>query len=64
MSQFQRMNNSTLIFCQVILGNILDEVYEVLVNVLLKLHSNSCGRNIYLSDYVWGMLLIKCEVIS
>ena len=40
MSQFQPMETSTLIICRVLFGNILDEVYEVLVHFILKLHSN------------------------
>ena len=64
MSQFKPMETSTLIFCQVLLGNILGEVYELLVNVLLKLHSNSCARNIYLSNDVWVMLWIQFEALS
>ena len=43
MSQFQPMENSTLIICQVLFENILDEVYEELVNILLKLYMNLCG---------------------
>ena len=53
MSQFQPMEIPTLIICQVLFENILDEVYEVLVDVILKLHSNLCSRNINLSDNVW-----------
>ena len=64
MSQFQPMTTSTLIIFQMPLGNILDEVYKVLVNVILKFHSHSCCRNIYLSDDVWVMILIQFEVIS
>ena len=40
MSKFQPMKNPTLIMCQVLIAKILDEVYEVLVNIILKLHSN------------------------
>ena len=58
------METLTLIICQVLLENILDEVDEILVNVLLKLHSNSCSRNIHLSDDVWVMFLIQFEVLS
>ena len=45
MSQFKLMKTSTLIICQVLLENILDKVYEVLVIVILKLHSDLCCRN-------------------
>ena len=64
MSQFKPMETSTLIFCLVLLGNILGEVYELLVNVLLKLHSNSCGVNLYISDDVWVIILIQFEALS
>ena len=50
MSQFQPMETSTMIIFKVLLGNILDELYEELVNVILKLHMNSCVRNMYLFD--------------
>ena len=36
MSQFQPMKTSTLIICQVLPENILDEVYEILLNFHLK----------------------------
>ena len=52
MSQFQPMINVSLIFCQVLFETILVEVYEVIVSVILKLHSNSFGGNIILSDDV------------
>ena len=58
------METLTLIICQVLFENVLDEVYELLVNVILKLHSSSCGRNINLSDDVWVMILIQFQVIS
>ena len=58
------METLTLIIFQVLLENILGGFYEVLVNVLFKLHINSCGRNIYLSDDVWVMFLIQFEVLS
>ena len=64
MFQFQPIETSTLIICQVLLENIWDEVYEVLVNFLLKLFSKSCGINIYLSDDAWVMLLIQFEELS
>ena len=41
---------------------VLVEVYEVIVNVILKLNSNSCSININLSDDT--MILIKFEVPS
>ena len=63
MSHFKPMETSKLVICQVILENILDEVYEVLVNVLLKGHSSSRGGNIYFYDDVWVMLLIQFEVL-
>ena len=44
--------------------NVLVEFYEVLVNVILKLHINSFGRNINLSDDVWVTILIQFEVLS
>ena len=50
--------------CQVLFENILVEVYELLANALLKLHSNSCGINICLYDDVSEMLLIQFEVLS
>ena len=43
--------------------NILDEFYEVLLNVILKFLSSSCGRNINLSDDVLLTILIQFEVI-
>ena len=50
MSQFKPMEDSNMKIYQVLLENILDEVYELLVNILLKWHSKSCGRNIDLFD--------------
>ena len=64
MSQFKPMETSTLINFQVLLENALDEVYELLVNVILKLHSISCGKNIYLSDDIWMIFLIQFEALS
>ena len=64
MYQFQPMETSTLIICQVFFENLLGEVYEILVNVLSKLHSNSCGRNINLFDGLWVMLLTHFEVLA
>ena len=64
MSQFKPMETSSLMICQVIFENIFVEVYEVLVNVLLKLYSNVCGGNIRLSDDVWVMVLIHFEILS
>ena len=64
MSQFKLMETSTIIIGQVLIENLLDKVYEVIVNVFIRLHSNSCGRNIYLYDYVWVIFLIQCEVLS
>ena len=58
------METSTLIICQVLFEKLLDEVYEVRVNVLLKLHINSCGRNINIYYDVWSVLLIQFEVLS
>ena len=42
--------------------NILVEVYEVIVNVILKLHSNSCGGNLNLYDDVCVIISIQFEV--
>ena len=64
MSQFQPMETLALIIFQVILENILDEFYEVLVNVLLEFYSKSCDGNIYLCDDLWVMILIQFEVLS
>ena len=58
------METSSLIIFRVILENILDYFYEVLVNVLFKLHCNSCGRNINFSDDICVVLLIQIEVLS
>ena len=58
MSQFQQMETPTLIICQVLFENILDEVYEVLVNIILKFNSNSCDIDILISDDVWVTILI------
>ena len=58
------METSSLIICRVSFGNHLVEVYEVPVNVLLKLHSNSCGRNINFSDDAWSIIFIQFEVPS
>ena len=43
--------------------NILDKVYEVLLNVLFKFHVNSCGLNRNLSDDEWVMILIQFELL-
>ena len=64
MSQFKPMETSSLIICEVLFENVLDEVDEVLVNVLLKLHSNSLGRNINLSDDVWMTILTRFDLLS
>ena len=58
MSQFQRIETSSLIFCRVLFENVLAEVYGALVNVLLKLNINSCSRDINLSDGAWKIILI------
>ena len=50
MYQFKPMKTSTLIILQVLLENILDGVYGVILNVLLRFHSNLCSINIFLSD--------------
>ena len=63
MYKFQPMKTSTLIICQMILENILDEVYEVLVTIPLKQHSNSCCKNIHLSDDVWVIIFNQFEVL-
>ena len=57
------MENSKLINFQVLFENILGKVYEVPVDVHLKLRSKSCGRNMNLSDYVLATILIKFEVL-
>ena len=59
MSEFQPTETSPLIIWRVLFENILVEVYEVLVNVILKLHINSCGGNIKPSDDVWVMFFIQ-----
>ena len=64
MSQIQPIETSALIIYRVIFENILVEVYGVLVHVLIKFRSNSCGRSINLSDNLWVMILIQFEVIS
>ena len=64
MHQYQPMETSSLIICRVIFENILVEVYEVLVNVILKLHSNSCGKNINLSNDEWVVIFIHFDIIS
>ena len=58
------MENSILIIFQVLLENILDEVYEILENILLKLNSNSCGININLSNDEWVVIFIHFEILS
>ena len=58
MSQIQPIETSALIIYRVIFENILVEVYGVLVHVLIKFHSNSCGRSINLSDNLWVMILM------
>ena len=63
MSQFQRMKTSSLIICQVLFEKLLDAVYEVLVNFLLKFHINSCRKNINLFDDVWVTILIHIELL-
>ena len=64
LSTFQPMKNSTLLIIQVLLEFVLDEVYGVILNDLLKLNSNSCCRNIYLYDDACVMVLIQFEVLS
>ena len=61
MYQLQPIETLSLIIFRVPYGNILVEVYGVFVTVILKLHSNSYGRNINLSDDVWLMILIDFE---
>ena len=61
MYQLQPIETLSLIIFRVPYGNILVEVYGVFVTVILKLHSNSYGRNINLSDDVWVMILIDFE---
>ena len=63
MSKFKPTKTSTLIFLQVILEILLDEVYGVIVNVLLKFQFNLCCRNLYISDYAWVMILIQFELL-
>ena len=64
MPQFQPMEKSTLIICQVLFENILDKVYEALVNIFFNISFNSCGGNIFLSDDVGVKNLIKDDVLS
>ena len=64
MSQFQPVETSSLVNFQLIFENILVELYGLLVNFLLKLHSISCCRNINLADDVWVVIFIQFEVIS
>ena len=64
MSQFQPMKTSTLIISQVLVENLLDEVYEVFINIILKLHSNLCRRYINLYDGVWVIILVQLDVLS
>ena len=64
MCQFQPIENSSLIIFLLLFEDILVEVYEVLVNVLLKSHSNLSCININLSDNVWVVILIQFEVTS
>ena len=63
MSQFQRMKTSSLIICQVLFEKLLDAVYEVLVNFLLKFRINSCRKNINLFDDVWVTIFIHIELL-
>ena len=64
MPQFQPMKTTSLIFCWVLFENILDLVYEIIVNTLLKLHSSSSSKSINLSDDVCVTILIQFEVLS
>ena len=48
--------------CQVLFENLWDEVYEVFINVILRLYSKSCDGNINLSDDLWVTILIQFEV--
>ena len=64
MYQFKPMENSSLIIFQFLFENLLVEVCGVLVNVLLKLHSNSLFIGIKLSDDVCIMILKQFEVLS
>ena len=63
MYQFKPMKTSTLIIIQFIPEIILDEVYGVIVNVILKWHGNAYCVNIYLYDDVWVMILIQFELL-
>ena len=64
MFQFQPMETSTLIICQVQFENILGTFYEVLVIFILTFNIISCGININLSVYVRVMLFIQFDVLS
>ena len=64
MSQFQPMETSTLIIFQMLIEYLLDEFYEVPVNVILKFRINPCSRNIYLYDDVRMMLFLQFKVLS
>ena len=53
-----------MIIPHVLFEMIFDEVFGVIVNVILSLNSNSCCRNVHLSDDVWEMISINVEVLS
>ena len=63
MYKFQSMKTPKLIIIQVLLETLLVEVYGLIVEIILKLNSNSCCINIHLSDDVWDMILIQFELI-
>ena len=58
------METSILIIYEVLFDNILGKVYEVLVNVILKLHSNSFGMYISFFNKTWVTILGQFEVLS
>ena len=58
--QLQLMKNSTLVLPEII----LDGFYRVIVNVILRFHSNSHCRHIHLYDDLWVIILIQFEVIE
>ena len=63
LTQFKIIDTSSLIIFRVLFENILVEVYGILVNAILKLHSNSCGNNINLYNDVWVKIFIQFEVL-
>ena len=58
------MKNPTQVILQILFKILLRSVYGLTVNVKFKMHNNSCCRNIYLYDDLWGMILLQFDILS